>query len=68
MLTELGGGIIEADRNANGRNFADRMELAFKGIDKRTFEYTFKMMPRSEVEADEIRKIIAMLNFICYQK
>ena len=34
------------------------MELAFKGINKRQFQYTFKMIPRSRAEAEEIRKII----------
>ena len=34
------------------------MELAFKGVDKRAFSYTFKMIPRNAQEADEIRKII----------
>jgi hypothetical protein len=37
---------------------APRMELAFEGIGKRSFQYTFKMMPRNQAEADEIRKII----------
>ena len=27
---------------------SDRMEMAFKGIDKRKFTYTFKMIPRSQ--------------------
>ena len=26
---------------------ADRLELAFKGINKRNFQYTFKMIPKS---------------------
>jgi hypothetical protein len=37
---------------------APRMELAFEGIGKRQFQYTFKMMPKNQAEADEIRKII----------
>ena len=41
-----------------GAIISDRMELAFKGINKRQFQYTFKMIPRSQAEADEIRKII----------
>ena len=35
-----------------------RMELAFKGIGKRSFQYDFKMIPKSEEEANEVRKII----------
>ena len=37
---------------------APRMELAFEGINKREFNYTFKMMPKNQAEADEIRNII----------
>ena len=54
------GGLKEATEIQMGEILADRMELAFKGIDKRSFEYSFKMLPRSEVEADEIVKIIGM--------
>ena len=34
------------------------MELAFKGIAKRKFQFDFKMIPKNQREADEIRKII----------
>ena len=37
---------------------APRMELAFEGVGKRQFQYTFKMMPKNEAEANEIRNII----------
>ena len=37
---------------------APRLELAFEGVSKREFNYTFKMMPKSSREADEIRNII----------
>ena len=43
---------------ASGEIFADRMELAFKGVGRRSFSYNFKMIPRNQKEADEIRKII----------
>ena len=52
------GGLKEAVEMKKGVIFADRLELAFKGIDKRTFAYDFKMIPRSKDEADEIKKII----------
>ena len=35
-----------------------RLELAFKGIPKRSFQYDFKMIPKSAEEAEEIQKII----------
>ena len=51
------GGLREAVEMKKGVIFADRLELAFKGIDKRSFQYVFKMIPRSKDEADEIKKI-----------
>ena len=42
---------------------ADRMELAFKNVNRRNFQYSFKMIPKNETEADEIRKIIYAFKF-----
>ena len=36
----------------------NRMELAFKGLPKRGFQYTFKMIPKSEQEAEEVKNIV----------
>ena len=58
MAREVGGGIVEQIEMREGVILADRMELAFKGVDKRTFEYEFKMMPRSKEEADQVAEII----------
>ena len=63
MLTTAGalpglGGLKAASEMRKGVVLSDRMELAFKGIDKRTFQYDFKMVPKSEEEANEIRSII----------
>ena len=41
-----------------GKVFSPRMEVAFQGLEKRKFSYTFKMTPRSAKEAEEIRAII----------
>ena len=57
------GGLVEAAEMRDGVIFADRMELAFKGIGKRKFSFDFKMMPRSQAEADEIREIIYAFKF-----
>ena len=57
------GGALETKEMLEGAIFADRMELAFKGIDKRKFSYTFKMLPRSEKEANEVKRIIDMFKF-----
>ena len=50
------GGLREAAEMQKGVIYADRFELAFKGISKREFQYEFKMIPRSKTEADEIKK------------
>ena len=52
------GGLKAAAEMRSGVVLSDRMELAFQGIDKRTFQYEFKMNPKSENEAKEIRNII----------
>ena len=57
------GGALEAKEMMEGVIFADRMELAFKGIGKRQFSYEFKMMPRSQAEADQIQEIIYAFKF-----
>ena len=41
-----------------GVAITDRLELIFKGVPKRGFEYTFKMIPKNVAEAEEIRKIV----------
>ena len=51
-------GLKAAAEMRKGVVLSDRMELAFKGIDKRTFQYEFKMVPKSQQEANEIRNII----------
>ena len=58
-IPALAGG-REAIEMRMGAIVMDRMEMAFKGIDKRKFSYEFKMMPRSQAEAREIRNIINM--------
>ena len=56
------GAGITVDRNVceitTGAVIADRMELAFKNVDRRSFQYTFKMIPKNSREAEEIRKIV----------
>ena len=52
------GGAREAFEAKEGAIICDRLELAFKGINKRVFQYTFKMIPKNPQEADEIRKIV----------
>ena len=56
-------GAKEALEFQMGQVITDRMELAFKGVDRRKFQYTFKMMPRSKEEADEVRNIVNKFKF-----
>ena len=42
-----------------GYIMTNRMELAFKGTSKRGFQYTFKMIPKSEQEANEVKGIVS---------
>tara|TARA_R110000737_G_scaffold256121_1_gene265033 strand:- start:525 stop:1181 length:657 start_codon:yes stop_codon:yes gene_type:complete len=63
LTTTLGllpgmGGTKELYAMREGKVFSNRMEVAFTGLEKRKFNYTFKMTPRSEEEAEEIRAII----------
>ena len=51
-------GSKEAFEMASGEIVADRMELAFKGINKRKFQFAFKFIPKNKKEADEVRNII----------
>ena len=51
-------GAMEAVEMQRGFIKTPRMELAFKGIPKRNFQYDFKMIPKSAAEAEEIQKII----------
>ena len=41
-----------------GEVVADRMEIAFRNINKRSFQYNFKMLPKSREEADMVHEII----------
>ena len=51
-------GVKEAFEMKEGVIISDRLELAFKGVQKRDFTYAFKMIPKNQDEADMIRKII----------
>ena len=65
MAGNLSGfkGSKELEAMKAGRIISNRMELAFKGINKRKFQYTFKMIPRNAAEAEEIRDIIYAFKF-----
>ena len=52
------GGARELFEMSQGFIMTNRMELAFKGLPKRGFQYTFKMIPKSELEANEVKNIV----------
>ena len=39
------------------------MEMVFEGVDRRSFSFSFKMMPKSESEAIAVDKIVNMFRF-----
>lgn len=41
----------------------NRVEMVFEGIGRRTFSFSFKMMPKSEKEAIDVDKIVRMFRF-----
>lgn len=52
-------GFLEAAEMMRGGNIrTDRMELAFKGMQKRKFGFDFKFIPKSETEAQQAYDII----------
>ena len=56
-------GAREAFEITRGEVITQRMELAFKNVNRRNFTYNFKMIPKNEKEAEEIRKIIYAFKF-----
>ena len=64
LLDGIGiSGAREAVEIGRAEVIADRIQLAFKGVDRRAFQYTFKMIPRNSREADEIKKIVHAFKF-----
>ena len=64
LLDGIGiSGAREAIEIGRAEVIADRMQLAFKGVDRRAFQYTFKMIPRNSREADEIKKMVSAFKF-----
>ena len=41
----------------------NRTEMKFEGIDRRTFSFSFKMMPRNEQETENIKNIVNLFRF-----
>ena len=59
----LASGAKGAIELASGKVTNNRLEMVFQGISRRSFSYSFKMMPKSEAEADNVDKIARMFRF-----
>jgi len=47
----------------SGKVTNNRMEMVFEGISRRSFSFSFKMMPKSESEAQNVDRIVNMFRF-----
>ena len=48
---------------ASGKVTNNRLEMVFQGTSRRSFSYSFKMMPKSEAEATNVDRIARMFRF-----
>mgnify|MGYP003128445770 CR=1 FL=1 len=48
---------------SSGKVTNNRMEMVFEGISRRSFSFSFKMMPKSEAEAQNVDRIINTFRF-----
>ena len=56
-------GVVALRQAQTGIAVNNRLELTFKAINLREFNYTFKFMPKNKEEADEVQKIIYMFKY-----
>jgi len=56
-------GAKAASNIATGKITNNRQELMFNGIDKRSFSFDFKMVPKSIEESENIKNIVNMFRF-----
>jgi len=59
----LASGAKGAIELASGKVTNNRLEMVFQGIGRRSFSYSFKMMPKSEAEANAVDEIVRMFRF-----
>ena len=53
-----GRSLAAAEELASGRVFNNQIESIFESIDRRTFQFDFRMIPRSSQEAEQIFEIV----------
>ena len=57
------GGSAAAADIARGKVTNNRTEMKFEGIDRRSFAFDFKMIPKSENESNNIKNIVNLFRF-----
>ena len=66
MITQAAPGVGDfkaALQKVSGRAFNNNLEMVFKDVPMREFQYTFEFAPRNRKELDSARKIISLLKF-----
>ena len=47
----------------SGKTTNNRTEMKFEGIDRRAFQFSFRLLPRSQKEANNIKDIVTLFRF-----
>jgi hypothetical protein len=56
-------GAVAAKAIASGETTNNRTEMKFEGIDRRSFQFSFRLLPRSPEEASAIQEIITLFRY-----
>jgi len=62
-LTPGPGDLKAAAQKVTGKAFNNNLEMVFKGVPMREFQYTFEFAPKNKRELDSAQKIINLLKF-----
>ena len=56
-------GARAAQQIIDGKVVNNRTEMKFEGIDRRTFQYTFRLLPKTSDEAREVEEIVTLFRY-----
>ena len=56
-------GAQAAQQIIDGKITNNRTEMKFEGIDRRSFQYTFRLLPKSAEEAREVEEIVTLFRY-----
>ena len=56
-------GAVAAKAIASGETTNNRTEMKFEGIDRRSFQFSFRLLPRSPEEASAIQEIVTLFRY-----